>query len=141
MRLTWMTTRRWMIVVAVVGLLLGVVALGQRLKQRRDYCLQQAHNQARMETFFRSMESGPVSTSPSQRPSIIMDGQTYQANMMAAYYAERKRLYLHTASRPWLSVPPDSPKGEILILEPFSQTMAFEKPKGIQLRPRDTPRF
>jgi hypothetical protein len=35
-----MSTRRWMIAVAVVGLLLGVVVGGWRLKQQRDYCLQ-----------------------------------------------------------------------------------------------------
>jgi hypothetical protein len=34
MRRSRMTTRRWMVAVAVVGLLLGVVVEGWRLKQR-----------------------------------------------------------------------------------------------------------
>jgi hypothetical protein len=131
MRRHRMTTRRWMIAVAVVGLLLGSVIGCWRLKRRWDYCLQQAENQAWMETYFRSTGSRLVSTSPPQRLSIIIDGDTYQIDKMVTYCAERKRLYLRAASRPWLSVPPDQ-TGEILfILEP-SQTMVFERPKGIR---------
>jgi hypothetical protein len=110
-----------MIAVAVVGLLLGTVVEGQRLKQRRDYCLQQAQDQASMETYLRSMASSLVSTSPPQRLSITVDGRTYQPGTMAQYCAERRQLYLHAAQRPWLSVPPD-PKDEIsFVLEPISQ--------------------
>jgi hypothetical protein len=122
-----LTTRRWMIAVAVVGLLLGVVVGGRRLKKRRDYCLQQASNYARMESFFRSMEWRSTSVPRSQRPLIIMDGHTYQADTMADYYAEMEESYLHSASRPWISVPPDPQKGEILILNRFPQTFVFEK--------------
>jgi hypothetical protein len=119
MRFTRMTTRRWMIAVAVVGVLLGVVVGGRRLKQRRDYCLQEASNLARTEKFFRSMESRVASRPLPQRPSIIVDGHTYQAATLAAYYAERKEIFLHAASRPWISVPPALPRHAFLI-DPLS---------------------
>ena len=115
MRFTEMTTRRWMIAVAVVGLLLGVVVGGRRLKQRRDYCLQQASDQARTEKFFRSMESRVASRPLPHRPSIIVDGHTYQAATLAAFYGERKEIFLHAASRPWISVPPAALRHAFLI--------------------------
>ena len=43
MRLPRMTTRRWMVVVALVGLLMGGAIGGIRLKQRHDYFLSWAH--------------------------------------------------------------------------------------------------
>jgi hypothetical protein len=106
MRRSRMTTRRWMIAVAVVGLLLGVVVGGQRLQQRRDCYLQQANNEARWENYFRSMASRVASRPPLQQPSIIFAGRTYSVAELAAEYAERKVTYLHAASRPWISVPP-----------------------------------
>jgi hypothetical protein len=128
-----------MIAVAVVGLLLGAAIGGWRLKWRRDYCLRQASSYADMETYFRSMEASVVSSAPPQRLSIITDGNTYQGDKIAAYYAELKRLYLLAASRPWLSVPPDHPKDEIIILEPLSKAKVLEKTKGIQLRAGNSP--
>jgi hypothetical protein len=125
MRLPQMTTRRWMIAVAVVGLLLGTAVMGRRLKQRRDYCLQQARNQAWIENHFCSMESRLASNSPPQRFTIISDGHIHQADSVAAYFAERKEFYLHAASRPWLSVPPDQ-RRETVILESDSQTIVHE---------------
>jgi hypothetical protein len=123
MRLTRMTTRRLMIAVAVVGLLLGVVVGGWRLKLRRDYCLQQASNHARTEKFFRSIESRVASLPPTERPSIMVDGHTYQAATLAAYCAGRKNIYLHAASRPWLSVPPVTPPHMLVIRDPRAQVV------------------
>jgi hypothetical protein len=111
---------------AVVGLLLGVVVGGRRLKQRRDYCLQQASYQAREETFFRSMESRSAALPPPQRPLIIVDRHVYQAATLAAYFAKRKEIYLHAASRPWLSVPPPFLSDAIIVDRP-SQTFVFQK--------------
>jgi hypothetical protein len=141
MRLSRMTTRRWMIAVAVVGLLLGVVVGGRRLKQRRDYCLQQASDLARMETFFRSMESRSAARPPPQRPSIIVDGHTYQAATLAACFAERKEIYLHAASRPWLSVPPALLRHAFYIVDPLSQTFVFEKTGRPLPKPDKSPSF
>ena len=112
MRLARMTTRRWMIAVAVVGLLLGVVVGGQRLKQRRDYHIRQANSEARWENFFRSMAARDASRPPKQRPSIMLDGHSYQAATLAAYLAGRKDTYIHISSRPWLSGPPALPAGD-----------------------------
>jgi hypothetical protein len=126
-RLSRMTTRRWMIAVAVVGLLLGVVVGCRRLKQRRDYCLQQASYKAREETFFRSMESRSAALPPPQRPLIIVDGRAYQAATLATCFAKRKEIYLRAASRPWLSVPPVFPLGDFLFVDRPSQTFVFQK--------------
>jgi hypothetical protein len=136
-----MTTRRWMIAVAVVALLLGVVVGGRRLKQRRDYCLQQASDHARIETFFRSMESRSTARPPSQRPSIIVDGHTYQAATLAACFAERKEIYLHAAFRPWLSVPPALPRQDFLIVDPLSRTFVFERTERPLPKPDESPSF
>jgi hypothetical protein len=141
MRLSRMTTRRWLIVVAVVGLLLGVVDGGRRLKQRQDYCLQQASGHARMETFFRSMESRSAARPPPQRPSIIVDGHTYQADTLAACFAERKEIYLHAVSRPWLSVPPALLRHAFHIVDPLSQTFVFEKTGRPLPKPDESARF
>jgi len=127
MRRSRMTTRRWMIAVAVVGLLLGVVVGGRRLKQRRDYYLQQANNQARWENYFRSMASRVASRPPPQQPSITFVRPTYQVAELAAEYAKRKEMYLHAASRPWISVPPAHGSRAILIRDVLSQSVVIEK--------------
>jgi hypothetical protein len=140
MRLTRMTTRRLMIAVAVIGLLLGVVVGGWRLKLRRDYCLQQASNHARTEKFFRSIELRVVSRPPAERPSFTVDGHSYQAATLAAYFAGRKNLYLHTASRPWLSVPPVTPPYMFVISDPRAQVVfeiqGFESIGDIDISPQ-----
>ena len=107
MRRSRMTTRRWMVAAAVVGLLLGAIVGGRRLKQRRDYYLQQANNEARWESYFRSMASRVASRTPLQRPFVTCDRQTYTIAEVAAEYAKLKEMYLHAASRPWVSIPPD----------------------------------
>jgi hypothetical protein len=116
MRLSRMTTRRWMIAVAAIGLLLGVVVGGRRLKRRRDYYLQQANDVARHENYWRSTASRVASRPPLQQPPVtfVVVGQTHtlaevaaEYAKVAAYYAKRKEMYLHAASRPWISVAPD----------------------------------
>jgi hypothetical protein len=141
MRLCRMTTRRWMSAVAVGGLLLGVVVWGHRLKQRRDYCLQQARIYAQMENSLRRIDPGLVSVSCSRLPPIVVDGHTYQADTVAAYNAGLKKIYLHAASRPWLSVPADPPRFAIYIRSPVPQVMFFENPKTSPPKSRNTPRF
>ena len=85
-----MTTRRWMVAVAVVGLLLGVVIEGRRLKQRRDYYLQQANDVARRENYWRSEASRLASGPPLQQPPVtfIVVGKTHTVAEVAAEYAE-----------------------------------------------------
>ena len=86
MRRSWMTTRRWMVAVAVVGLLLGVVVEGRRLQQRRDYYLQQANDLARWENNCRSMASRLASRPPLQQPPVtfVVVGQTHTVAKVAA---------------------------------------------------------
>jgi hypothetical protein len=115
MRRFRMTTRRWMVAVAVVGPLLGVVIGGLRLKQRRDYYLQQANNAARWENYMRSMASRVASRPPLQRPSVTSVGQSYTVAEVAAEYAKQKEVFLHAASRPWISIPPDRFRRSFLI--------------------------
>jgi hypothetical protein len=122
MRRSRMTTRLWMVAVAVVGVLLGIVVGGRRLKQRRDYYLQQANDQARREKYWRSMTSMIASRPPLQQPSVTSVGQTptvaevaAQYANLAAYYAKLKEIYFHAASRPWISVPPDYGRRAFLI--------------------------
>jgi hypothetical protein len=118
MPLPRMTTRRWMMAVAVVGLLLGAIVGGRRLKQRRDYYLQLANDEARSEIYIRRMVAWVGSHSP-----VTVVGQTLtvaeavtEYDKVAAYYAERKEMYLHAASRPWISVPPPERRGFLLPL-------------------------
>jgi hypothetical protein len=129
-----------MTVVAIVGLILGFAVWSRRLKERRDYCLQQASNEARREKFFRSMESRDVSRSPQHRLSIIVDGLPYQAATLAAYYAERKEKYLRAASVLLLSVPPALQPGEFYIFDPL-QRVFYEKAQRFPQKPDDSPRF
>jgi hypothetical protein len=115
MRLPRMTTRRWMLAVAILGSLLGAVVGGRRLEHRRDYCLQQASDAARLEATFRTMERLSASQFPPQRPSNIITGRTYEAAEVAEYFAGRKERFLRAAYRPWLAVPPPLESGVILI--------------------------
>ena len=101
MRRSRMTTRRWMVAVAVLGLLLGVVVEGRRLKQRRDYYLQEANDQARSENYFRSEASRVASLPPLPQPPVTVVGQAHRIAevaaeyaKVAAYYAKRKEMYL-----------------------------------------------
>jgi hypothetical protein len=134
-----MTTRRWMIAVAIVGLLLSVVVGARRLRQRWDYCLQQANNEAQRENFFRSMAPGVVSIPPSQQLSVVFDGQTYQVAEMAAECAKRKEIYLHAASRPWISIPANHSGQAFYLYDPRSPTIVFEKSGRPLVESRESP--
>ena len=56
MRLLRMTTRRWMIAVAVVGSLMGGAIGGMRLKRWHDYFLARVQQHDQEEAAFRSEE-------------------------------------------------------------------------------------
>jgi len=126
MRRSRMTTWRWMVAVAVVGLLLGVVVEGRRLKQRRDYYLRQANDVARWENYCRSMASRVASRPPLQRPSVTSIGQTYTIAEVAAEYAKLKEMYLHAASRPWISIPPAYGRRAFLVDLPYPPRVVVE---------------
>jgi hypothetical protein len=134
MRLFQMTTRRWMTAVAIAGFLLGAVVCGRRVKQRHAYYLQKAANCDQMDRLLRTLDPSRVAVSCGQVPAIVVDGRRYQAETVAEYNAELKRIYLRAASRPWLSVPAEPPPFSVLILGPFDSTNVKDHPSGIQIR-------
>jgi hypothetical protein len=107
MRLPRMTTRRWMIVVAVVGLLMGGTV---RLKQRRDRFLARAEYHAKLEYLYRTMGSDVINfleerVDPQQRTKLaclrarLPDEITYQGPMACKFR--------HAARYPCLPLEPE----------------------------------
>jgi hypothetical protein len=97
MRLPRMTTRRWMIAVSVVGLVMGGIVGGVRLKRRHDYYLSRAqHHNTMVEIYIRK---GVETLDP-----------RYQRLLF--YHGTVARKYWHAASYPWLPVEPDPPMPE-----------------------------
>ena len=71
MPLPRMTTRRWMVVVAVVGLLMGVIIGAIRLKRRSDYLLSRAQYHAVMEEIGREWKRQEDDPSSPPRPVLM----------------------------------------------------------------------
>jgi hypothetical protein len=94
MRLPRMTTRRWMILVAVLGVVMGVIAYAVRLARLRDYYFNQ---------------------------SLIFHVLAEDAEPSSPREAERLRRlwkkYENAARYPWLRVEPD-PRYPWLRVEP-----------------------
>jgi hypothetical protein len=70
----------------------------------------------------------------------MVDGHPCEAAALAAYIAGRKNLYLHAASRPWLSVPPVTPPHMFVIRDPRAQVVfeiwGFESIGDIDVSPQ-----
>src|SRR3954447_23215955 len=98
-----MTTRRWMIVVAVVGMLIGGAIGGVRLKRRRDDFAGRAQHHASAEAVFRSWAKTSLARSRHILASI---------SRSLAYHADMARQYERAAHHPWLSVEPDPEEPE-----------------------------
>ena len=94
MRMPRMTTRRWLIAVLVLGLGMGAMVGGVRLKRRRDSFLARARFHAQTEAACR--EAGRPAPDPSDWPIIEYD-------------AAMARKYRRAARYPWLPVEPDPP--------------------------------
>ena len=113
MRLPRMTTRRWMIAVAVVGVMLAAAALFRRhltLRELGDY-------HARMEGVLmdRARLLGQPSLEFANRyPVIAAEWRTYAAceAEIGAWHARLKKKYRRAARYPWLAIEPDPPKPE-----------------------------
>ncbi len=97
MRLPRMTTRRWMVVVALVGLLMGGAIGGIRLKQRHDYFLSWARYHSAFEGYRRNV---------AQHDHDPVLARMIDHNAMMA------RKYREAARYPWLPVEPDPPEPE-----------------------------
>jgi hypothetical protein len=96
MRLPRMTTRRWMIAVAVFGLAMGGIAYALRLERLRVYYHFRAVNLRMAEQSCRS---------PSYRDEV----QDLAAAERLRRLAEK---YEYAARHPWLSIAPDPPAPE-----------------------------
>ena len=94
MRLTRMTTRRLMIAVAVVGLLMGGIVGGVRLRRRREYLMGYYHHHHQMAVMW--ISKGIETLDP-------------RCQRLIAYHGALARKYWYAARFPWLPVEPDPP--------------------------------
>jgi hypothetical protein len=139
-----MTSRRWMVVVAFIGLVLG----GVQVKRQHDHLSARFRTHARMEEFLRRANAfmreaerreGPYhgidrpvrGYEPIGSASSIeherMDTLRMQRHRnpvawsrMVDYHAEMARKYGRAASYPWLVVEPDPPEPDwVWFFDPF----------------------
>jgi hypothetical protein len=108
MRLTRMTTRRWMVAVAVVGLLLATALSGYRLKQRRDHILSRAQRHKHNAAFLMQV----CETHRIIRTHWSRDDYLIALCRISSYHAAMAAKYRHAARYPWLPVEPDPPEPE-----------------------------
>jgi hypothetical protein len=106
-----MTTRRWMVVVVVVGLVMG----GIRLEQRRAYFLSQEWYFSAMEVACQKTKEARVRAlkyhSPLGKEQVrreLLEGIARE-DQVIPYYAAMARKYRHAIRYPWLPVEPDPP--------------------------------
>jgi hypothetical protein len=117
MRLPRMTTRRWMIAVAVVALLIGAaVAIDRRSK--RFARLAASHADVAMEHFSTVMAFGgdpPPLQEIEKYPPAAQGPVRYlhRAKTLMLYHRALKEKYDRAARYPWLSVEPDPPEPEL----------------------------
>ena len=108
MRLLRMTTRRWMVVVAVVGWLMATACGGYRLKQRRDHFLSQARlHEQNAATLMQVYETNRI-----LRTHWTRDDYLSTLSRISGYHAAMARKYERAARYPWLPVEPDPPEPE-----------------------------
>ena len=135
MRLPRMTTRRWIVVVVIVGLLM----VGVRLKQRRSLLLSRAQFHEQKAAFYPKLESRerkicaeyPRLIAGLERLQDYRDREPVRSRLedlkvrldesrrnlarwtnRIAYYAGMAHKYQHAARYPWLPVEPDPPEPE-----------------------------
>jgi hypothetical protein len=120
MRLPWMTTRRWMIVTAVVAVLCWGTLRAQALERRAAFharekqsCLQRAQD---VEGGSRPLlqEKKRRLCGPLEVFAIVAElEEAYEAapelRERAAYHAELEASYRRASRHPWIQVPPEKP--------------------------------
>jgi hypothetical protein len=109
-----MTTRRWMIAVAVIGLMIGGEVL---LKQRRDCVLllvQSHQNEAASSKARGEALKSRFGRTPGMSDEEIMHLDREYGRMMdrADHHAAMAEKYRHAARYPWLPVESDPPEPE-----------------------------
>jgi hypothetical protein len=129
MRLPRMTMRRWMIAVAVVGLMMG----GLRLKRRHDAHLDRSRRHAHSESTFRAWRkmlegtdllieriekqegdnAAHLAQLKAHRAVLVEMAPSWEQGI--PYHAALVRKYRHAARYPWLPVEPDPPTPRMII--------------------------
>jgi hypothetical protein len=112
MRLPRMTTRRWMIAVVAIGLIIGA---GVLLKQRRDYflALVQSHQK---EVASSTARGNALKSRFAGTPGMTVEeitrlrGDYDRMVARADHHASLARKYEEAARHPWLPVEPDPPE-------------------------------
>jgi hypothetical protein len=110
-----MTTRRWMVAVAVVAVAIGLmIGGGAWLQQRRDYFLSLARSHQNEVTSStargEALKSRIGGTSGMSNEEIMHLYRRYeQITDRADHHASLVRKYEHAARYPWLPVEPDPP--------------------------------
>jgi hypothetical protein len=103
-----MTTRRWMVVVAVVAIGSGAWILSARSQtyaiESGYHSLMEAENRRIVEEY----EAGRIGFTGRGSVDAFID----RARRLAAYHATLMRKYELASSRPWLPVQPDPPAPE-----------------------------
>lgn len=129
MRLSRMTTRRWMIAVAVAGLVMGGIISGVRLTRRRDFFLSRMRYHAAFERWHvqqeplarhllreieQSIEKARHSRSEEPYRTLLEHDRRIVTGLIRtlAYHTAMTRKYRHAARYPWLLVEPDQPPPE-----------------------------
>jgi hypothetical protein len=113
MPLARMTTRRWMVAVAVVGLLMGGAIGIVRLKRRSDDFTVRSQNHARQASLYNLYTPGVdehlrATVEPEMR-SVLENRKAYLLGAFA-YHDAMTGKYLRAARYPWLPVEPDLPE-------------------------------
>jgi hypothetical protein len=107
MRLPRMTTRRWMIAVAVVGLLMGGAVVGYRLMLWHDSFLALATDHGHTGFLYRFLREdlclGEARAESAEQAAL---------GRRAAYHEALAEKYRRAARYPWLPVEPDPPPPE-----------------------------
>jgi hypothetical protein len=137
MRLVRMTTRRWMVVVVIVGLLMGVIVGGVRLKQRRSHFLSRAQYHEQRAAFLPKLEKYQRGIAEGFPRHIALfewrqrRGEPVGSHLegmkdrldwarkgldrlpgKSAYHVAMANKYQHAAHYPWLHVEPEPPEPE-----------------------------
>ena len=113
MRLPRMTTRRWMIAVAVVAVMLAASALFRRhlsLRERDDY-----HARREGDLASRARGLGQLALDFADRiPETAAYWRAYAAREaeIGTWHARLKEKFRHAARYPWLAIEPDPPESE-----------------------------
>jgi hypothetical protein len=107
-----MTTRRWMVAVAIVAILMGVgLDVGRR--SRRFARLAADHSNAALEHFHTLMTlGGPplLADIPPTEPGPLRS--LHRENALVSYHSALTKKYQRAARYPWLPVAPEPPKPE-----------------------------